>query len=138
MCDWRSVDPRVDLVASDNVYTHTAAETYNVYYNPAHHWYYLNNMGPDETFVFKSYDSRMSNNTARGTAHSVLFCRSVWLTCSKVCPHAAFRDPLAPPDARPRESVECLAIVVYPESHDANSSQDEEEVRFQSELRAVN
>ncbi|ETN40800.1 uncharacterized protein HMPREF1541_05080 [Cyphellophora europaea CBS 101466] len=99
VCDWRSIDPSQDLVASDNVYTHTAAETYNLYHSPSHKWYFLQGMRPEETLVFKSHDSRKTNGTAR------------------VCPHAAFRDPLAPADARPRESVECLAIVVYPPSH---------------------
>lgn len=109
LCDWQSINPLVDLVASDNVYTHTAAETYNLYYNPSHRWYFLNEMGADETFVFKSYDSRMSDDIAR------------------VCPHAAFRDTFAPADSRPRESVECLAIVVYPESHGVDVTRYDEE-----------
>lgn len=45
-----------------------------------------------------------------------------------VCPHAAFRDPLAPAEARPRESVECLAIVVYPPSDSEDGQDVHEEV----------
>lgn len=70
MCDWRSIDPYTDLVASDNVYTHTAAETYNVYHSPSHRWYFANEMGQDETLVFKSYDSRKAMGTARGRTKS--------------------------------------------------------------------
>jgi len=66
VCDWKSVDPTLDLVPSDNVYTHTAAETYNIYHNPDHRWYYMDAMQPNETLVFKSFDSRHSDETARG------------------------------------------------------------------------
>ncbi|KAF2793954.1 hypothetical protein K505DRAFT_361519 [Melanomma pulvis-pyrius CBS 109.77] len=104
------MNPYINLVASDNVYTHTVVETYNLYYNPANQWYFLNGMGLDETFIFKSYDSRISDDTAR------------------VCPHAAFRDAFAPPNSRPRESIECLAIVIYPESHGINKTQYDEEI----------
>jgi len=66
VCDWKSVDHTLDLVPSDNVYTHIAAETYNVYHNPDHRWYYMDAMQPNETLVFKSFDSRHSDETARG------------------------------------------------------------------------
>lgn len=66
MCDWGSIDPHSDLVASDNVYTHITAETYNVHHNSSHQWYFLNEMGSDETLVFKSYDSQMTDDIARG------------------------------------------------------------------------
>ncbi|KAI1422501.1 hypothetical protein F5Y12DRAFT_762382 [Xylaria sp. FL1777] len=97
LCDWRSIDACRDLEPSDNVYTHVTAETYNVYHHDSHRWYYVSGMQPTETLVFKSFDSHRDEETAR------------------VCPHAAFYNPLAPEGARPRESIECLAVVVYPE-----------------------
>lgn len=48
------------------MYTHMAAETYNVYHSPSHRWYYLDGMRPSETHVFKSYDSRKTESMARG------------------------------------------------------------------------
>ncbi|KAI1385932.1 uncharacterized protein F4822DRAFT_432790 [Hypoxylon trugodes] len=97
LCDWKSINPIHDLEPSDNVYTHLTAETYNVYHNPSHRWYYISNMEPTETFVFKSFDSDQSYKVAR------------------VCPHAAFFNANAPKGCRARESVECLVLVVYPE-----------------------
>ena len=38
-----------------------------------------------------------------------------------MCPHAAFEHPETPANARPRESIECLVYVVYPEIMDNTS-----------------
>ncbi|OIW32922.1 hypothetical protein CONLIGDRAFT_695192 [Coniochaeta ligniaria NRRL 30616] len=97
LCDYGSIDPHADLIASDNIYTHLVTETYNVFHRPYHRWYYLRDMNPDEVLVFKTYDSKADGSNAR------------------VCPHAAFEDPTTPPGARLRESIECLVFVVYPE-----------------------
>ncbi|KAM0803107.1 hypothetical protein BDR22DRAFT_802241 [Usnea florida] len=97
LCDYPSIDPQRDLVPSDNIYTHIVTETYNVYHHNSHRWYFLGDMKPNELLVFKSYDSMAAEANAR------------------VCPHAAFEHPETPANARPRESIECLVYVVYPE-----------------------
>lgn len=92
-----------------------AAETYNVYHNPSHRWYYLNEMEACETHIFKSFDSRKFDGTARGELRCKIPRIQLRDHCALVCPHAAFNNTAAPVDARARESVECLAVVVYPE-----------------------
>lgn len=118
LCDYSSVVPHADLIASDNIYTHLVTETYNVFHRPYHRWYYLRDMNPDEVLVFKTYDSKADGSNARGECDSYR-CLSFSLDSNSVietvCPHAAFEDPTTPPGARLRESIECLVFVVYPE-----------------------
>lgn len=97
LCDYSSIDPQRDLVPSDNIYTHLVTETYNVYHDNCHRWYFLGDMKPDELLVFKSFDTMAAEGNAR------------------VCPHAAFEHPDTAVNARRRESIECLVYVVYPE-----------------------
>ena len=66
LCDYLSIDPQRDLVPSDNIYTHLVTETYNVYHNNRHRWYFLGDMKPDELLVFKSFDTKMAGGNARG------------------------------------------------------------------------
>ncbi|RDW85280.1 hypothetical protein BP6252_02870 [Coleophoma cylindrospora] len=107
LVDYKSIDKDSDLVASDNIYTHVIRETYNVLYNPKHKWYYLENQQPNEVLMFKTFDTHATKGFAR------------------VCPHASFQDPLAPPTVRPRESFECLSAVLYPEgSADMNTYEE--------------
>jgi hypothetical protein len=93
VCDARTVGPD-DLVPSDLVYAHRTGETYSVIYNPAHRWYYLSEMNPDEALLLKCYDSA-TDRRARFT------------------PHTAFTNPAAPADAPPRESIEIRTLVFH-------------------------
>lgn len=54
--------------------------------NPTHRWYYYSDMRPDEAIVFKTSES----DPAR----------------AQLMPHGAFDNPLAPPDAPARVSLE--------------------------------
>ena len=45
-----------DLVPSDLVYPHRVGETYSVRYNPAHQWFYVPRMQPDEALLLKCSD----------------------------------------------------------------------------------
>jgi hypothetical protein len=83
-----------DLVPSDLVYPHRVGETYQVTYNPAHRWFYVPEMGADEALLLKCFDSK-TDGRARFT------------------PHTAFRDPTAPADASPRESIEVRTLVFH-------------------------
>jgi hypothetical protein len=92
VCDARSV-AAADLVPSDLVYEHRVGETYSITYNPAHRWFYLSEMRPDEAMLIKCCDS--ATDRARFT------------------PHSAFINPAAAPDAPPRESIEIRTLVFH-------------------------
>ena len=94
VCDALSVAPD-DLVASDLVYRDRIGETYSVTYNPAHRWFYLSAMTPDEALLLKCFDSRTDGR-------------------ARFAPHSAFTDPTAPADAPLRESIELRTLVFHP------------------------
>src|SRR4029077_17224688 len=94
VCDALSVAPE-DLLASDLVYRDRIGETYSVTYNPAHRWFYLSAMTPDEALLLKCYDSSTDGR-------------------ARFAPHSAFTDPTAPADAPLRESIELRTLVFHP------------------------
>jgi hypothetical protein len=63
---------------------------FNLSYNPAHRWYFVHQMRPDEMFAFKLYDSDASRPQFTG--------------------HTAFTDPDTPQDAPPRQSMEIRTV----------------------------
>lgn len=63
---------------------------FNLSYNPAHRWYFVHHMRPDEVFAFKLYDSDPG--------------RPQWTG------HTAFTDPDTPADAPPRQSMEVRTV----------------------------
>jgi hypothetical protein len=67
---------------------------HNLSYSPDHRWYYAPRMRPDEVLAFKIFDSDPD--------------RISW------GPHSAFDDPSAPPDAKPRQSIEIRTISLFP------------------------
>ncbi|KAF2811980.1 uncharacterized protein BDZ99DRAFT_284733 [Mytilinidion resinicola] len=93
LCDYSSLDVDTDLVATDNVYPHVVSETFNVFHNPKHAWYYLSNQMPHESLIFKGFDN----------AEKV----------AKHCPHAAFELMNTWDPDQFRESVECAFLLVY-------------------------
>ena len=93
VADAKSVAPH-ELVPTDLVYRDRVGETYSVSYNPAHRWYYLSEMTPDEALLLKCYDSRTDGR-------------------ARFAPHTSFKDPTAPADAPPRESIELRTFVFH-------------------------
>ncbi len=93
ICEARSVQFS-DFVISERRYPHRVGQTYAVKYNPNHKWYWFPRMRRDEALVFKVYDS-LKDSRARWTAHT------------------AFDDPTAPPNARPRESIEIRTLAFF-------------------------
>ncbi len=83
-----------DFVISERRYPNRVGQTYSVKYNPKHMWYWFPRMRRDEALVFKVYDS-LKDGRARWTAHT------------------AFDDPTAPPNARPRESIEIRTMAFF-------------------------
>lgn len=63
---------------------------YNLSYNPAHRWYYMPRMQPEEMYAFKLYDSDAT--------------RPQWTG------HTAIVDPETPPGAPARQSMEIRTI----------------------------
>jgi hypothetical protein len=93
ICDARSLLP-ANLVVSERRYPDRVGQTYAITYDPAHRWYWFPRMRRDEALVFKVYDS-LKDGRARWTAHT------------------AFEDETAPPDARPRESIEIRTLAFF-------------------------
>jgi hypothetical protein len=93
ICDARSLSPE-DLVISERRYPNRVGQTYAITYNPEHAWYWFPLMRRSEALVFKVYDA-LKDGRARWTAHT------------------AFDDPTAPPDARPRESIEIRTLAFF-------------------------
>jgi hypothetical protein len=83
-----------DFVISERRYPNRIGQTYAVKYNPRHVWYWLPLMRREEALVFKVFDS-LADGRARWTAHT------------------AFDDPTAPPNARPRESIEIRTLAFF-------------------------
>ncbi|KAK7047103.1 hypothetical protein VNI00_006768 [Paramarasmius palmivorus] len=95
VCDYRSVNPKEDLVPVDLVYPDRVGETYGVNYNPDHKWKYLRGISPEEVILIKCYDSIEDGSVAVLT------------------PHTAFEDPSTPEGSPFRESIELRALVFY-------------------------
>jgi hypothetical protein len=93
ICDARSLSP-ANLVVSERRYPNRVGQTYAITYDPGHRWYWFPRMRRDEALVFKVYVSS-KDGRARWTAHT------------------AFQDPTAPPDARPRESIEIRTLAFF-------------------------
>jgi hypothetical protein len=93
MCDGTTIAPD-DMVVAERRYPDRVGQTYAVRYNPQHRWYWLPKMRREEAYVFKVYDSA-KDGRARWTAHT------------------AFDNPLAPPDAPPRESIEIRTLALF-------------------------
>jgi hypothetical protein len=93
VCDASSV-AAADLVASDLVYRERVGETYSVTYNPAHRWFYVPAMQPDEALLLKCFDSATDGR-------------------ARFAPHTAFDDPTAPADVLQRESIEIRTLAFH-------------------------
>jgi hypothetical protein len=83
-----------DLVISERRYPNRIGQTYAITYNPGHRWFWFPRQRRNEAIVFKVFDSE-KDGRARWTAHT------------------AFDDPTAPPDARPRESIEIRTLAFF-------------------------
>jgi hypothetical protein len=103
LCAARSVSPQ-DLVETDihhfgeddlAVPRHSG-QIYSVRHNPAHRWFYLSDMRPDELLLLKCYDSRTDGR-------------------ARFMPHTGFQNPACPPRFVPRESIEARTLVVFDE-----------------------
>jgi hypothetical protein len=93
VCDAGSV-AMGDLMPSDLIYRDRIGETYSVTWNPAHRWFYLSAMTPDEVLLIKCYESKTDGR-------------------ARFAPHSAFADPTTPAGAPLRESIELRTLVFH-------------------------
>ncbi|CCF32719.1 methyltransferase CmcJ [Colletotrichum higginsianum] len=98
-CDSTSVLDE-DLVECDHVRRRFKGSNLYTHHREGHKWYYLGEQRPDEVLLIKMFDSDSSVSAQR-------------------CPHVSFRHPLAPPDAKPRRSIEVRALV-FDDARDAD------------------
>lgn len=92
-CDAATIDA-ADCVASERRSAERVGELELVSWNPKHRWYYFPEMQRDEVLLIKTFDS-----TRDGRAR-----RSI---------HTAFVNPLTPPTAPARESMESRLLVFF-------------------------
>jgi hypothetical protein len=92
-CDASSI-AEGDLVASERRAVDRVGELELVQWNPTHRWYYYPEMTRDEALLIKTFDSAQDGHARRSI-------------------HTAFRNPLAPPDAAPRQSLESRTILRF-------------------------
>ncbi|CAN9139416.1 unnamed protein product [Alternaria alternata] len=107
LMDYTSLNKAHDLISSDNIYVHRIRENYNVLWNEEHKWYFLENHQPHEILVFKTFDTHATKGHAR------------------LCAHAAFQNPMVASTARPRESFECLSVVIFPKGTAGEDTREE-------------
>ncbi|KAK3367392.1 hypothetical protein B0T24DRAFT_710323 [Lasiosphaeria ovina] len=100
VCDYRTVDPEVDLIACDRVIPERAGEVYYIHHSERQQWAtmlivqcFLKNQTVDEIAVMLMYDSEPGKQ-------------------AKYCPHISFKHLEARPDAPTRRSVETRSIVI--------------------------
>ena len=93
ICDGRSI-PRHGFVLLERRYKYRTGEVYQISHDPAHRWFWFPRMTRNEALVFKVFDSE-KDGRARWTAHT------------------AFDDATAPPNARPRESIEIRTLAFF-------------------------
>lgn len=93
LCDARTVRDD-DLVAVERRGTDRVGELQVAMYEQHQRWYYYPRMNRDEVLLFKTYDSALDGRT-------------------RFTPHSSCKDPQAPRDAAPRESLETRCLVFF-------------------------
>jgi hypothetical protein len=97
VCDAQTLAPE-DLIPADAIFDQDGKVLFSfeglvIRHNPNQRWVYFADMRPDEVLVFKTHD------TDESRAHHV--------------PHGAFDNPMCPPDAPPRASIEMRATCYW-------------------------
>ena len=90
--DARSVADE-DWIATDLKYPDRTGEIYRISFNPAHRWFYVPNLQPDEILLLKTFDSAADR--------------------ARFMPHSAFDDPATKPGAARRQSIESRVLVFF-------------------------
>ncbi|MFC6091786.1 CmcJ/NvfI family oxidoreductase [Saccharothrix lopnurensis] len=111
LCDFRSLDPAADLVATRLDFPDWLRdrENYSVRHNPAHRWYFWDALTPAEVVLFKCYDS-----ASRALPHADGATPDRELAdVAGLSPHSAFFVPDGPATGRLRVSLEVRALLFH-------------------------
>ncbi|TVS12984.1 MAG: methyltransferase [Wenzhouxiangella sp.] len=93
VCDARTVGDD-DLVAVERRGADRTGELQVALHQPEQRWYYYPRMNRDEVLLFKTYDSALDGRT-------------------RFTPHSSCKDPRAPANAAPRESLETRCLLFF-------------------------
>ncbi len=93
LCDARTVRD-VDLVSVERRGEDRTGELQVALHDSAQRWYHYPRMQRDEVLLFKTYDSALDGR-------------------ARFTPHSSCKDPRAPADAPPRESLETRCLVFF-------------------------
>ncbi len=93
LCDASSVADK-DLVATERRAKDRIGELQLVTWNPDHRWYWFSGMTRTDAALIKTFDSAIDGRARRSI-------------------HTAFRNPEAPADAAPRESMETRTLALF-------------------------
>ena len=93
LCDATTVRSD-DLVAVERRGEDRTGELQVALHQPEQRWYYYPRMNRDEVLLFKTYDSALDGRT-------------------RFTPHSSCKDPRAPRDAPPRESLETRCLLFF-------------------------
>ena len=93
LCDARTVRDG-DLVPVERRGEDRTGELQVALHEPGQRWYYYPGMDRDEVLLFKTYDSALDGR-------------------ARFTPHSSCKDPRAPEDAAPRESLETRCMVFF-------------------------
>jgi len=92
LADAGSID-LADLLPSELIFPHRRGETYALAHDPAQRWYYIPDLGVDETILIKCWDADEA--------------------VARFAPHTGFENPITPPGTPPRESIEFRTIAFF-------------------------
>ena len=93
LCDATSIR-EADLVATERRAKDRVGELELATWNPSHRWYWFSGVTPKEAVLIKTFDSALDGRARRSI-------------------HTAFRNPDAPADAAPRESIETRTFAFF-------------------------
>ncbi len=118
VCDARTVLD-ADIVYGDALRTigRTRLVNCQLIHNTNQRWCYFPRMTPDESLLFRHYDTRWEENAGMGA-----------------CFHTAFRDPGTPDDVRPRRTIEARVLAIFSERDDAR---ERRRARFRADMPVV-
>ena len=114
ICDMATV-AREDIIAADawsQTETPRRLVSLRLVHSPNQRWYYFPRMTPQETLIFKQYDTRQEKSNMR-TAF-----------------HGAIDDPTTPEDAPLRKTIEVRLLALF----DEDAEREARKARFQAEV----
>lgn len=74
-CDYRSVNADADLERTDIVYPNIKSESFSVYHNPTHKWYFMSKMMPNEVVLLKQADTKSGTASCKAACAITVFKR---------------------------------------------------------------